>query len=151
MKVHDETRVPEFLAMIKELQGSEIKLGILGSGAGGGKHKKSDATVLDIAIWNEFGTRKMPERSFIRASYDSNRSDYESKGEKLLEQVIGMTVSPSVLYDTLGLYMVGQTQKYLTNLSSPPNDPFTIKMKGSSNPLIDSGQMRDSIEYEVIK
>lgn len=151
MKIHDKTKVPELLKIIKEIQGSEIQLGILGSGAGGGKHKKSDATILDIANWNEFGTRKMPERSFIRASYDDKRSDYERQGEKLLEQVIAMTVTPSVLYETLGQYMVGQTQDYLTKLSSPPNHPFTIMMKKSSNPLIDTGQMRDSIEYKVKK
>jgi hypothetical protein len=32
---------------------------------------------------------------------------------------------------------------------SPPNSPVTVALKGSSKPLIDSGEMRGAVTYKV--
>lgn len=151
MKIHDETKVPELLKMFEELSGSGIEIGVLGEGKGGAEHKDSEVTVVDIANFHEFGTSRAPERSFIRASFDINKSDYMNRTEKLLGSVMSLETSPDIMYETLGQYIVGQTQEYLTNLSSPPNSPITIMLKGSSNPLIDKGQLRSSIEWKKVK
>lgn len=44
-----------------------------------------------------------------------------------------------------GLIAVGEVQQYITDLKTPPNAPYTIEKKGSDNPLIDSGSMRQSV------
>ena len=43
----------------------------------------------------------------------------------------------------------GAIQKEITNLKEPPNSPATIAKKGSSNPLIDSGDMRKSVKWKL--
>jgi len=43
----------------------------------------------------------------------------------------------------------GIVQEYMTNLKSPANAPSTIKRKGSANPLIDTGQQRQSVTYSI--
>lgn len=151
MIVHDENNVPEFKEMLRELSSKEIKIGILGEGKGSGDHTEGeDATILEVAHFNEYGTKNMPERSFIRASFDDNQEDYAGKGEKLLRQVIAMETKPKSMYKALGEHIVGKTQEFLTELTDPPNSPITIALKGSSNPLIDTGQLRDSIEHKVV-
>lgn len=48
-----------------------------------------------------------------------------------------------------GELFVGFIQKEITNLKEPPNSPYTIMKKGSSNPLIDSGDMRKSVKWKL--
>jgi hypothetical protein len=49
----------------------------------------------------------------------------------------------------LGIMAQGDIQGEITSLSTPPNAPSTIRRKGSSNPLIDSGEMRGAVTYKV--
>lgn len=167
MKVVDETRVPEFLKMMEELTSTHLEIGIFG---------EDDSDILMIANVNEFGcritvTNKMraylhymglhlkqstkeiviPERSFIRSGYDTKKNDFISKTEPLLKKVIALELDVGTFFDTLGEYITGQMQEYLTSLKSPANHPFTIEQKRSSNPLIDTGRLRDSITWKVVR
>jgi len=167
MKVHDETKVPEFLAMLDELFNTHLEIGVFG---------EDDSEMVMIASVHEFGvdikvtdkmrgylhsigihlnprtrTIKIPERSFIRAGYDKEKENIIRESEKLLEKVLKLEMPVKVFFETLGELIVGMIQKYLTDLSSPPLHPATIKNKGSSNPLIDTGRLRDSITYKVVR
>lgn len=92
----------------------------------------------------------VPERSFLRAGFDVKRKNFQKKGEEIVYKVIALELKPQAGFDILGNYIVGQLQDYLTNISSPPNHPFTVKQKGSSNPLIDEGRLRQAITYEIV-
>ena len=153
MIIHDKSNVKEFLKMLEELKSISIEIGILGDDKGGDKHKGSDITVLEIATIHEFGAPKanIPSRSFIRAGYDSNKNKIISQGEKLLENVIGLKLDPDIFLETMGENAVGMIQEHLTNLKSPPLKQTTIKRKGSSQPLIDTGQLRSSITHKIKK
>lgn len=94
---------------------------------------------------------KIPERSFIRAGYDKNKDDMIAEGDKLLEQVIQLELPVETFFDILGEYLVGRIQKHMTSLKDPPNSSVTANNKGSSNPLIDTGRLRDSITHKVVK
>ncbi len=103
----------------------------------------------EVAFWNEFGTENIPERSFIRSTADEKRGNYTRtmKGEALKIMAGKSTVKVSL--EKVGLLAQGHVRKKIKNLKSPPNAPATIKAKGSSNPLIDTGLMLQSINYEV--
>lgn len=94
---------------------------------------------------------KIPERSFIRAGFDKNKDDMIAEGDKLLEQVIQLELPVETFFDIMGEYLVGRIQKHMTSLKDPPNSLVTANNKGSSNPLIDTGRLRDSITYKVVK
>ena len=47
------------------------------------------------------------------------------------------------------VFVTAATQNYIIKLREPPNSKKTIKEKGSSNPLIDTGQMMQSVTSEV--
>ena len=51
----------------------------------------------------------------------------------------------------LGLRIQRDVQRTIRNLSDPPNSPITIHNKKSSNPLIDTGRLRQSVTYKVVK
>ena len=65
--------------------------------------------------------------------------------------VAGQRVDPEGILSRLGILAQGDVQSTITSLSSPPNSPVTIKLKGSSSPLIDTGEMRARVSYSVEK
>ncbi|MBK5244295.1 MAG: hypothetical protein JJE18_04590 [Eubacteriaceae bacterium] len=140
MSVKDTSNVAELLKRMDELRNKTIEVGIL-SDAGG--------EIIDRATWNEFGTKNIPERSFIRAGYDTNKSKIESQGEKLVNSVVNMAITPNRAAETLGEVAKGMIQDFAVNLSDPPNAESTIRQKGSDNPLVDTGEMIEKINYKV--
>jgi len=110
---------------------------------------KADSDNIMKAIWNNFGTQNIPERPFMQNAMRANRSSYRaamiSSASKILR---GETSLRSVL-SKLGTKAQGDIQAEITALSSPPNAPSTIRQKGSSNPLVDTGEMRSSITWTI--
>lgn len=61
---------------------------------------------------------------------------------------MGETALATVL-NKLGIVAQGDIQSEITSLRSPPNSAVTIARKGSSNPLIDTGAMRQAVTWVV--
>lgn len=53
------------------------------------------------------------------------------------------------ILEAVGVVAVGAVKVYMTELKTPPNAASTIRKKGSNNPLIDSGAMRQSVTHQV--
>lgn len=106
-------------------------------------------TVLEIATMHEFGLAHIPERSFLRAWFDSqlekNKSAMKSAATRILK---GQWSAPEAM-KKLGVYFQGQIQKRIAAGIPPANAPRTIANKGSSTPLIDTGQLRSSVTYHL--
>ena len=101
--------------------------------------------VAQVAYWNEYGTTLSPPRPFFRNAI-------KEKSKEWLELFRNTQFQTKDMLKTLGI--VGTVIKddiatSITDLTSPPNNPITINQKGSSNPLIDTGLMRNSVSYEI--
>ena len=110
--------------------------------------KYEDGTpVAAVAAWNEFGTETIPERPFFRnALAESERSVGRilQAGLDTKKMVVGEQLAGRV-----GAHVQGKIQDGITALKEPPNSPSTIRAKQSSNPLVDTGFMRDSVTWQV--
>lgn len=91
---------------------------------------------------------RIPERSFIRTGHDANVDRIMKQTERALGQVIAGYMSVDDLLDLYGQQMATAIKLYMRDLKSPPNHPYTIEQKGSSNPLIDTGNLLDSITWK---
>ena len=60
---YDDTELNRIMRMLKEEY--TLRVGIMGSKAAAQNHKKSNVTNAELGTFHEFGTRKMPERSFL--------------------------------------------------------------------------------------
>lgn len=165
--VRDESRVNDLLKVLEAFENTKIEIGILSS---------AGEKMLMIANVNEFGisidvTPKMrgylhsigihlkktttqihiPERSFIRAGYEASKKDFQQKFSGLLQKVILGEMSVDSFFDFCGEYCVGKIREFLVDLRTPPNHPITAERKKSSNPLIDTGHLKDSISYRIIR
>jgi hypothetical protein len=137
----------ERLAELKSI-GGKVAIGVLGSTAG----KSHGATTLyDVAAANEFGTSRIPERSFLRGTFDANRAKVVAFCKKQGLEVARGNITNAVALERIGAFVQGLIQLRIAAGIPPANKQSTIDRKGSSKPLIDSGQLRSSITYEVRK
>lgn len=90
---------------------------------------------------------KIPERSFLRNGHDENVDRVISQTERAVSQVVAGEMTVDDLLDFCGEQMATAIKNYARDLSSPPNSGFTTDRKGSSNPLVDTGQMIESITW----
>lgn len=131
---------------INEFQSHTLKVGI----QRGTESTEDDQPVANYAYKNEFGIG-VPQRSFMRSTIDENQANYKALTEKLLSDVLDNQRTAYNAIGTLGEKVRGDISQKIVRLRTPPNSPITIMRKGSSNPLIDSGQMRQSIQWVVTK
>lgn len=121
------------------------KIGILGDGEKG----EDGATVLEYGSYNEFGTKDIPERSYIRSTIDERKRRIFGKAFNLQESIFLGKMSMEKALGIMGTLIKGNIVQKIVDLRSPANADSTVQAKGSSNPLIDSGRLRQSIDYEV--
>lgn len=133
-------------ALVKRAKTSgTVDVGIIDAG----KHQDSEANIAQIGFWNEFGTITIPERSFMRATTKEKRKEIKALRNKLLKKVQAGEISTEQALGLLGDFVRDLIQQKIVSLKSPANADSTVAKKGSSNPLIDTGQLRNSITFEV--
>jgi len=113
-----------------------------------GEHPSGDETVASIGFKNEFGIG-VPERSFMRSTIQAKKKDIISLQKKLLKQIVNGSMKVETGLGLVGEFMADAITQKIVAIRTPANSPITIKLKGSSNPLIDTGQLKNSITYEV--
>jgi hypothetical protein len=109
---------------------------------------------VQIATVHEFGLpeRGIPERSFIRATVDAGAARYRKLLKQLLEKLVERKGKGEGIPQALRLLGEQMRADIIARINAgiePPNAPATIAAKGSSTPLIDTGQLKQSISYEV--
>ncbi len=115
-----------------------VKVGVQGSAGG---------ESVDIASIHEFGLGDHPERSFIRAWADADKSELLRDERLLAESVIKGRNTVEAALEKMGVLFSAKAQKFIqSGRVAPP----TIKSDGDGNTtLIDTGQLVSSISHEV--
>lgn len=114
--------------------------------------RQDGVDLVDIAVFNEYGTRNIPARPFVRLAFDKNEAAWNKTIEAGCTAMANGTADVNRLTSVLGAQMVGDVQEVIGDRSLlAPNAPSTIKQKGSDAPLIDSGRLRQSVSYKVKK
>lgn len=133
-----------FYAQIDELKKLQVHVGF----QAGQDTEEDGIDVAGIAILNELGTSSTPARPFMRKSVDENSSKIKSMCATQLKRLVHGATARDVL-EKIGVFQKGLIQQKIVNGTFEPNAPSTIRKKGSSRPLIDTGRMRQSVSYIV--
>jgi hypothetical protein len=112
------------------------------------------ARVIEYAAYNHFGTRdgRIPSRPFMTTAFTgSNKAALDRLIKKEVSLIIDPKRNTSVegSLRRLGVQAVSLIRKSITDMRSPANSPRTKSQKKSDNPLIDTGRMRQSVQYEL--
>lgn len=137
--------------------------------------KQSDITLAQLAAIQEFGvtiavTPKMrgflgatglhlkadtkeiviPSRPFMRGTFDEQENTLAKRADELERMILTGKISKRLALSELGQMHRQQIQKNMkTQGKYAANHPYTIRQKGSSNELIDTGRLRQAIDFEV--
>ncbi|WP_319371967.1 hypothetical protein [uncultured Ilyobacter sp.] len=109
--------------------------------------------VENVGMWMEFGWDEFnvhyPSRPFFRSAFDANADRIQATFERELNKLLDGKVSAIDLMNTLGKFVVRKVREMLEKGSYDPLAESTIKIKGSSQPLIDTRNLLTSIEYKI--
>ena len=92
---------------------------------------------------------KIPERSFLRAGFDKNIDNVNKTIDKLMNSLINGNLTEDEFCDIVGRTMASKIKTYARDLNTPANASVTSGVKGSNNPLVDTGQMIRDITWKV--
>lgn len=116
-----------------------------------GKREEDGTPVAMIAAVHEFGSpsQGIPERPFLRVAVQRNRQKYVRLNRiNLVKMLRGQATAEQAL-GQLGEMAKGDVQTEIRSGVFTPLKEATKKRKGSSRPLIDTGQMVQSIAWEL--
>lgn len=114
--------------------------------------------VAAVAAWNEFGTQHIPPRPFFRNMIAARGPNW---GHDMARIIGAVGYHPMRVLMLMGERIEGQLKQSIFDTNSPPLAPSTIARKslggvsnlagvlGPAKPLIHTGTMFNSINYEV--
>lgn len=130
-------------------RGAHVRVGFLASATypAGVDDEKAGLHVAQVAAWNEWGTATSPERPFFRDMVEKKSPRWGvTLGNILRKNNYDGERSLSLM----GEVVKGQLVQSIRNWSSPANAPRTVAKKGFNKPLIDTGVMLRSVDYQVV-
>jgi hypothetical protein len=128
---------------------SHVKVGVLSTDL-----HSSGFSIAELAAVHEFGSRdgRIPQRSFIGETLKQEQPQLVKVVSALASQVIRSKATVAEALERLGLWSSNAIKRRITGTDIPPPlKTSTINRKGSSKPLIDTGQLLNSISYEVVE
>ena len=153
---------------IKKFKGAYVKAGLPQSMEN--EVHSDDITTLQIGVWQEFGTRRIPKRPFIRTTFDTKKKQWEKFTDLMISGIsLGKTTANMAL-DLLGQKILSDIKSVIRKGVGAKNAPSTLRQKqkkglaetkrrerkgqpypiGTPVQLIDTGVMLNSITYEKV-
>lgn len=144
-----------FRALMRRLADANVSAVTVGVHSDDGENTAEgggNLTVLDVATFHEFGTMTIPERSFIRAGVDQNERVIRSLIKNVSRAIVSnrKRMSPRRALEIIGADITRKIQGRIRDGIDPPLAASTLARKGGkTTPLIDTGQLIQSITFQV--
>jgi hypothetical protein len=150
-------RVEEVLGQISETNQYEVLVGIPAEHAarvGSDKGSRSDNAITNVALAyiHEFGSpaQNIPARPHMVPGVEAAKDQITVLSRNALASALqGNKGALLQGLNQIGIVTVGSIQQKIASGPFTPLKPQTIKRKGSTKPLIDTGAYRQSISYVV--
>lgn len=129
---------------IASMDGAAVTVGLHEEDAG-----PQDPNAVERGYFNEFGSDNVPARPFMRSTHDTQRLDWIKRMQIDFGRVMDGKLSGRGMLESVGRLATSDIRRAVVNWDTPPNAPRTIAQKGVDDPLVDTGEMLDSIDYQV--
>ena len=100
-----------------------------------------------IGAVHEYGSRRVPMRSFLRSATDENRVRIEQLKGTMVDKIYTDSASVRQALSVVGEFLTTKVKAKIVAIKTPPLSLATIRRKGSTNPLVDTGQLTQSIQH----
>lgn len=103
--------------------------------------------VAQNAFWQEFGTKFAPARPFMRKTIADKSPGWGPAMGKIAK---ANNYDAKATLTLMGQGIQGQIKQTINELTEPALSPITIARKGHSKPLIETSEMINNVDYEVL-
>ncbi len=134
---------------IHEAEGADLHANAEFAPDGALELPRAALSVAEVGSFHEFGTRSIPQRSFIRAWFDERQPELNELVRSQLRLAFGGRVTAEQAGERIALKAEASVKRRIRDRIAPPLAAETIRRKGSSVPLIDTGQLRAAIRGKV--
>lgn len=139
---------------MKKVKGFENAYVTIGVHDDAGSYPGPDApTVMEVALWNEFGTKTSPERSFIRSTIEGNTKAINDWRVEAINNIMNKNWTVKQALEMIGFRVQTLIQNKIKSNVPPPNAASTAKAKAAhgvaNSTLIDTGLLLRSIGFKV--
>lgn len=147
------------VAALERLAKMQVKVGIQSDT----EDYSDGVSVVDVAVWNEYGTDKIPSRPFIRQCFKDNSDEALTRLSELAQKT-ALGDDPKSGLGGIGQWYQDRMRRTLLTFQWEPNSPATVKRKRKKlkqkkteenssqvkvKPLVDTGQLVNSIRYKL--
>jgi hypothetical protein len=130
-----------------------VRVGVLEPQAGGQHPLRRNITVGEVAIINEFGSRRarVPRRSFLKSTFEASRDTLKRGLIRAARQVVEQQVGPRAALQPLGYEMVEEVKRTIEGgVTPPPNADQTIRDKGHDLTLMHTETLLHAITHDIV-
>ena len=137
-----------FLERFREIGKPKVYIGVPASKNGMHEGGINMATLLALHVLGA-PSRGIPQRDPLRPPLIANAQRYTDLLALGLKNALANGTDPKLVYEKIGIVATNDVKDYFITGNFKALSEKTIKAKGSSKPLIDTGELRNSITYEV--
>lgn len=136
----------------------QLRVGVLGPGATALEHGSS-LTLAELMMIHEYGAVierdgvriEIPARAPIAKTMVARRRDIAELQVQMYRRVLAGQLTARRALELLGVQVAAWIRETIRAGLTPPNAASTIARKKSSTPLVDHGQLINSVHFEVIE
>ncbi len=140
--------VKEWTNVIKGIDSKNVLVGVIGTTDG----ERGNAMLMAV---HEYGTEdgKIPERRPIRLTMENNSAKYAQRFQQAIDKALRDEIDIDTALRSIGEECAGDVKITVMNGLTPPLAPSTVRARKnkSDTPLYDTGELVNSITYEVRK
>lgn len=133
-------------AALRKISTSVSKGALLKVGFLSGATYPDGTSVAMVAAIQNYGSGTIPPRPFFSNMVAAKSKEWPGAIAGLL---VANDYDAEKTLQITGQAISGQLKQAIRDTSAPPLAPSTIARKGFSKPLIDTGQMLNSVDFEV--
>ncbi len=139
----------DLVARVAGLDKLHVRVGVLSAKGGDAMH--GEFTLVELAAVHEFGTEdgRIPAREPIRTTFYVTAKQELIEKQKQLAAAVVKGMDPARAMGLLGVWGSNAIKKTIADGVEPENAASTIRAKGSSKPLVDTGILKAAYSYEV--
>lgn len=109
----------------------------------------SGPSIIEVAIWNNFGTESTPRRAFMELAAKWMQPEFKQMMKDAVRRINSGEIPLKQVLKLAAQMGEKQVRKAIMDGDWEPNSPETIAVKQSKRPLVDSGDMRKYVTSDV--
>ncbi len=140
-----EKKLEDAVSQYAKLGGLAVEIGLPSDRI----HNPSGLPLSELGAIHEFGLNEIPERSFLRGAVQNGADEIKKNFEILAKKSLNGEEAKALM-EQFALFGKGLVQEYIAGGASNFTPLDRPRKDGSSNPLNDTGALKQGIEGVVV-